>query len=1702
MEVFEKLKIKKFIPALIIFGLLLFITSYHTSSLIQDNNTQSKEFGNGNTWECQKNNIVISGDGNDIKSINVEHGSNESLYTGDKVVVFDYNITSTDTVSGNFTIAISDVGIMSDDTSLEIWRVSDNYIKQISSDTHISEGNVEFSASELGEYIAVSNVATVDLAKGAVTVTNYSLTGVRQDTQSVTVPLDVQDIKYRISQSNNETKVNNIIKFVTSNDYTSNKMFILDGVNTSNLINIPGERKTVLLTLQLRNVNQVNQIMYRTGTHSAGSEETSNNDNSRLIIENYDKSDEYSGELYVPYKMSSKEEELKYISVSTNDGSVGPLWSYAGIGGNYAGNSTGLIIAGGTLRVLGQNQNGATAIGGGGNADAQISITGGSVTALCSSTGAAIGGGIGWVLRGGNADVSITGGKVYAENIGYYTRGNIDFGGVAIGSGSSKDMYGSKAVVKIGGNSQVTAYARYGNAIGSGNSYDSEAANAEITIEENGHVITNALGGGTSKNNQGGTADIIIKDKALVDCIDYSKITDKYDSSSDNMLGAYGIGGGNSSETFDGGAANVNILGGTLKCNGGNIGGGDATGSGNGGNATINISGGMVQSNNIGGGYSKTYGYASSNVTITGGSINSSVSSQPTNGSENVYLTRATLYSMDAAMTNHAIKSLSGTKLTANYGLNNVKTDENGTLYIWSPSASVITSANDGSIDYDGSIVSKTSGILQYNSSKKFFSAKISYNKDVKLYTDEKLTSEFSGSLMVPSNTDTSFYVQAKKYNDSNYYGINLYMSDGNTMKKISPSSVDSENGIYKYTVNITSDNYIWIESIKDNKEKKLSIDLSFGNAVLESGSKDSTNKLKVNGYSLDNYDGDFYLTSAGLGVTNNLIVKSGTSTITTNSLVLSSNNSGIEIENGEVNLYSSASNDSIISTDNSAIYLKKDSSLNIYDTTDGSLELTTKKKNVSAIDGEGSVVINKKDGFLILNSGEGTTSIRADDYTYNAENKISNSILPYTITLANREFVGFISSYSGTNKIYDSSYKHTTTSNSSFKAIGVEYINYGDEVITHSIVNDNLVFNISNIGEDKVLTTHVKNGNSLLENNTNYVWQQNTTSGVLTINGDAITEHLITAFVEEEELAIVVDAVNKTYNYDGSNHSIDVRVVFPTIGVKLEYCTDSDCFLEDGSKNVSANWTEDKPSLSTVGVHNISWNASSPGYKDKGGVNTLTINKADNYFTSGGVMIESISKGDTLNPKATSKYGTPYFEYSSAYTGGYTTTPPTDAGIYYVRAVVNETNEYKGIVSDAVAFFIDDPTVYTLGINSWDKINTLGAQKSTIVKASINGEASMLMNFNYVPDTNNGNYISFVFSNNLPVGTVLSLVDFTNGDNYEIYYYVVEKETNTVYSNQFMKIGTTTKKSFEVGESGIVKNILYQLNIKYSEDVSSSTLRIVKNVDNKDLTLITPISIRNTSKITENINNSTVTMSDNNHVATISTTINNLNEFSNYTNVLNVSLYENDGVAKKIFTPSTSVKINGTNSYINGNIATSNNIVNGSNKIEITGLEEESYKVKLSISYIKNNLYNIMLPMKEKTKDLQTISFKVDKYSEYALKVSTNNLKDRGVYVKDKGKTIKFNLKYKAEEDNPKFNLVIKKNNEVINNWNYKLNDSIVNTSSLENNISTSSLNLTIPKNTTPGTYKLYFTLGDKTIKYSIVVLDDELSDVSVLNN
>ena len=63
---------------------------------------------------------------------------------------------------------------------------------------------------------------------------------------------------------------------------------------------------------------------------------------------------------------------------------------------------------------------------------------------------------------------------------------------------------------------------------------------------------------------------------------------------------------------------------------------------------------------------------------------------------------------------------------------------------------------------------------------------------------------------------------------------------------------------------------------------------------------------------------------------------------------------------------------------------------------------------------------------------------------------------------------------------------------------------------------------------------------------------------------------------------------------------------------------------------------------------------------------------------------------GDTPNvPTATAKYGTIKYTYSNTADGEYSEIVPTDAGTYYVKATVEETDKYTGIESDAVEFVI-----------------------------------------------------------------------------------------------------------------------------------------------------------------------------------------------------------------------------------------------------------------------------------------------------------------------------------------------------------------------------------------------------------------------------
>jgi len=244
--------------------------------------------------------------------------------------------------------------------------------------------------------------------------------------------------------------------------------------------------------------------------------------------------------------------------------------------------SKGIEIYGGTIFAGAKFSDNCTAIGGGGNGYGGVTISGGTVTAVCSSTGCAIGGGIGWSSAGGEGDVTITGGTVYAYNHGY-GEGVDGFKFVpatAIGGASSGSSAGNTGIVNISGGT-VYAESTGGTAIGGGGSAGSSGGAASVTISGSANVTAKSVSG--TVNNQ-------------------------------SVAAGTSIGGG--------------------------------TGSTAGGNVTFKMTGGTLKTGSVGGGKktSASNEYGSGTVTIEGGTINGQfVLSKPASGSSSFEMTGGTI---------------------------------------------------------------------------------------------------------------------------------------------------------------------------------------------------------------------------------------------------------------------------------------------------------------------------------------------------------------------------------------------------------------------------------------------------------------------------------------------------------------------------------------------------------------------------------------------------------------------------------------------------------------------------------------------------------------------------------------------------------------------------------------------------------------------------------------------------------------------------------------------------------------------------------------------------------------------------------------------------------------------------------------------------------------------------------------------------
>ncbi len=240
----------------------------------------------------------------------------------------------------------------------------------------------------------------------------------------------------------------------------------------------------------------------------------------------------------------------------------------AAIGGNDNGNdrSDGIVIDGGVIYAGTTAADNCTAIGGGGNEYGGVTINDGIVTAVAATTGTAIGGGIGWGDKGGNADVTINKGEVYAYNFGVDNSSSDKFEhyvpAVAIGGGSSQRSRGNdRTTVTIKGGT-VYAQCMGGAAIGGGGSATQTGGNATINIS-GGTIIAKSTTGRFK-----GTADPDVVD----------------------IPAGVSIGGGTGKT--GGGSVILNISGGTLRT--GSIGGGKCTGSGHLGSATVTIDDGDI----------------------------------------------------------------------------------------------------------------------------------------------------------------------------------------------------------------------------------------------------------------------------------------------------------------------------------------------------------------------------------------------------------------------------------------------------------------------------------------------------------------------------------------------------------------------------------------------------------------------------------------------------------------------------------------------------------------------------------------------------------------------------------------------------------------------------------------------------------------------------------------------------------------------------------------------------------------------------------------------------------------------------------------------------------------------------------------------------------------------------------------------------
>ncbi len=355
----------------------------------------------------------------------------------------------------------------------------------------LSQGSIEVSADESGQYVSQVDAGFVNVTQTSPTI---------------------------ISQSDSETPTQNTISISATGGATAE--VTLDGVNidesgTGNNYNgegavtavsvSPDEDSTVIIELDGENT-------VKSGRGHAGVE----NNDSNLVIQDENKvsgSLDATGGAYAAGIGGGYAEDGSNITINSGTVNASGGASGAGIGGGALGNGTNITINGGKVTATGQ----AAGIGGGsrGKGD-NITINDGHVTATGGLFSAGIGGG----ENGSGEHIKINGGTVIAKGGGWgsgigggayaagkdiiMNDGNVTATGASLGAGigGGRDGDGSDIVINGG---VVTANGG-SDAAGIGGGMRANGKNITITggtVNATGGEYGAGIGGGTLANGSG-----------------------------------------------------------------------------------------------------------------------------------------------------------------------------------------------------------------------------------------------------------------------------------------------------------------------------------------------------------------------------------------------------------------------------------------------------------------------------------------------------------------------------------------------------------------------------------------------------------------------------------------------------------------------------------------------------------------------------------------------------------------------------------------------------------------------------------------------------------------------------------------------------------------------------------------------------------------------------------------------------------------------------------------------------------------------------------------------------------------------------------------------------------------------------------------------------------------------------------------------